>query len=380
MEAILGCSLLQHFATIQDYRDPRWSRHLLTDVIILALCATLGGAEGWEQIEAFGKSHENWFRKFLVLSAGIPHHDTFRRVFERVRPDHFEACFAAWVSSIRVAFDKEVIAIDGKSMRGSYLDSANKTPDMLHIVSAWASQNNLILGQVKTFEKSNEITAIPKLLECLALSGCIVTIDAMGCQREIAKKIKEQSADYILSVKENQPSLYHALATTFEKAEAVQFQAMVYDQSTDTDCAHGRVETRKCTVLPLMYLHQFKEKWTGLSSLVRIESKRIIKLTGEVSIETSYYISSLSPNAKLILSSKRQHWGVENTVHWLLDVVFHEDASRIRDRNSAHNTTILKRMAINLLKRESTSKKSLKIRRMMAGWDMAYLEKVLMAA
>lgn len=377
MEFRLECSLINHFASIRDYRDPRWRRHLLLDVLMIALCATIGGAEGWEHIEAFGKSHQEWFEQFLELPHGIPHHDTFRRVFERVRPDHFESCFGQWISAIQSVLNKEIIAIDGKSMHGSYTNSSHKMADMLHIVSAWASENNLILGQIKTNEKSNEITAIPKLLECLMISGCIVTIDAMGCQRDIAKKIKEQKADYILAVKENQGALYHALKGAFDWAESTRFEAMVYDQCEDKDFAHGRIEKRKCTVLPMMYLHSFKEKWMGLTSLIRIERERIIKLSGEISISCDYYISSLEMDAPLILGSVREHWGIENKVHWLLDVVFREDDSRIRERNSAQNMTALRRMAINMIRRDTSNKQSIKIRRMMAGWDSRYLEKIL---
>jgi predicted transposase YbfD/YdcC len=377
MESMLNCRLLDHFATIQDYRDPRWSQHLLIDILVIALCAVLCGADGWEEIETFGRSHLDWFQQHLELPNGIPHHDTFRRVFERIRPDQFEASFQSWVQSVVQHFKQEVVGVDGKSMRGSYTDSTDKTKGMLHIVSAWANQNNLILGQIKTHDKSNEITAIPQLLRTLVLSGCIVTIDAMGCQRAIAKEIREQGADYILTVKENQKTLHTALEKAFIHADSVKFEALVYDQHEEKDFAHGRIETRKCTVLPMMYLHEFKEKWEGLSSLVRIQSERIIKRTGEITAEISYCISSLPCDAELILSSKRQHWGVENQVHWVLDVVFKEDASRIRDRASAQNFSALRRLAINMIKRETGVKKSIRQRRMMAGWNIKYLEKVL---
>lgn len=379
MEATTDCSLIDHFESIQDYRDPRWSKHVLMDIIFITLCAVICGAEGWEDIENFAKSHLDWFVQFLKLPHGIPHHDTFRRVFERIRPDQFEESFEGWVNTIRENFSREVVGVDGKSLRGSYTDSANKSSDMLHMVSAWASKNSLILGQVKTDEKSNEITAIPILLKNLFLSGCIVTIDAIGCQRAIAKEIKNQGADYILSVKENQASLYNAINKAFSHGDATNFEAMVYKQAEQNDFAHGRIETRKCTVLPIMYLSQFKEKWSGLTSIARIESQRIIKKTGEVEKEDTYYISSLPLDAGLILTSKREHWGVENKIHWLLDVVFKEDASRIRDRNSAQNFSVVRRLAINMIKRETSVKKSVRQRRMMAGWNRKYLEKILKA-
>lgn len=377
MESLHNCSLVTHFATIQDLRDSSRRRHLLLDVLIIALCAVLSGADGWEEIEMFGKSHRDWFKKHLELPNGIPHHDTFRRVFERVRPDQFEASFQSWVQSITKRFHQEVVGIDGKSMRGSYTDGTDKNKDMLHIVSAWASQNNLILGQVKTYDKSNEITAIPELLKTLELTGCIVTIDAMGCQRKIAKEIKAKGADYIFSVKENQPNLYNAIDKAFKHADAVQYEAMVYDSHEENDFGHGRIEKRTCTTLPMMYLHDFKEKWVGLASIARIQNERVIKKTGEISKETLYYISSLPSDAKLILSAKRQHWGIENKVHWLLDVVFKEDQSRIRDRNSAQNFTALRRLAINMVKRETSTKRSIRQRRIMAGWNTDYLEKIL---
>jgi len=377
MDQHLNCSLIGYFASIDDLRDPRWIRHLLIDILIISLCAVLCGADGWEDIETFGRSNIDWFKSFLALPNGIPHHDTFRRMFERIRPEQFEASFGSWVQSIRVAFKHEVVGIDGKSMRGSYTDGNDKSADMLHIVSAWASKNSLILGQVKTSDKSNEITAIPQLLKHLELSGCIVTIDAMGCQRKIASAIKKQGADYILSVKENQKGLYNAMDHAFNRADSINFESMVFDQHEENDFGHGRIESRECTVLPMMYLHNFKEKWEGFASLVRIKSQRTDKCTGETSLETSYCISSLPHDAKLMLASKRQHWGIENNVHWVLDVIFNEDHSRVRDRYSAQNLTVLRRLAINMIKREKSSKKSIRQRRMMAGWDRSYLEKIL---
>jgi len=377
MEAHLNCNLIDHFATIDDLRDARWTHHRLIDILTISLCATICGAEGWEDIENFGHANKIWFKRFLALPAGIPHHDTFRRVFERIRPEQFEASFESWVQSVRIAFKHEIVAIDGKSMRGSYTDSRDKSADMLHIVSAWAGKNSLILGQVKTSTKSNEITAIPQLLKKLELSNCIVTIDAMGCQRKIAKEIKNQGADYILTVKENQKGLHKALENSFNQADSVNFKSMVYDQFEHNDFGHGRIEKRKCTTLPMMYLHNYKERWEGFSSLVRIESERINKCTSEVSRDVTYCISSLPHDAQLILTSKRAHWGIENTVHWVLDVIFKEDDSRVRDRYSAQNLTMLRRLAINMVKRESTSKKSIRQKRMMAGWDRTYLEKIL---
>lgn len=231
-------------------------------------------------------------------------------------------------------FDREVVAIDGKTARRSYSRNKDKPVGALHLVSAWACEQSVILGQVRTEEKSNEITAIPELLDLLELKGAIVTINAMGCQKKIAEKIVEKKADYVLAVKENQGKLHEALVTTFEQAKALNFSGMVYDVSVESDCGHGRFEERKCTVLPLMYLYQFKLKWKGVQSLICLESKRVIKATGETTSEKRYYISSLAMDARSSLIAIRKRWGIENQVHWCLDMVFREDDSRIRNKCS----------------------------------------------
>lgn len=242
MNSLPDCSLFSHFANIQDLRDKTRRRHLLIDILFIALCAVLSGADGWEEIEEFGKLNKDWFKQYICLPNGIPHHDTFRRVFERIRPDQFEESFQSWVKSVTQCFSQEVVSIDGKSMRGSYTDSTDKNKDMLHIVSAWANQNNIILGQVKTYDKSNEITAIPQLLKMLEISGCIVTIDAMGCQRQIAKQINSQGADYILSVKENQQGLYNAIDDVFKHGDSINYETMVHNSHEENDFGHGRIE------------------------------------------------------------------------------------------------------------------------------------------
>lgn len=366
------------FNDLTDPRSPKNKQHLLIEIIVITICAVICGANGWEEIETFAKTRESWLCQFLKLPYGVPGHDTFRRVFARLNPEELQKSFRRWVRAVFRFTKKEVIAVDGKSLRRSYEDSENKSQGMLHMVSAWATENKLVLGQVKTREKSNEITAIPELLNLLVIKGCIITIDAMGCQRKIAEQIISQEGDYVLAVKENQGRLYQAMQKTFEQAEILAFQNMVYDQYEEVDAGHGRIETRQCIVLPLMYLHQFKMKWKGLKNLILIKSKREIK--GKVETESRYYISSLSAEAKPLATFIRQHWGVENRLHWVLDVVFREDDSRIRKGHGAENMAVIRHMAINLIKQDKSSKFSIKKMRYMATLDVSYLEKILEGA
>lgn len=366
------------FNDITDPRSPKNSQHLLIEVIIITICAVICGADGWEGIETFAIARESWLRQFLKLPYGIPGHDTFRRIFAHLNPEELQKCFRRWVRAVFRFTQKQVIAVDGKSLRRSYEDSEDKHKGMLHMVSAWAAENELVLGQVKTREKSNEITAIPELLNLLAIKGCIITIDAMGCQKRIAEQIIAQGADYLLAVKENQGKLYQAIQKMFEQAKGTGFQNMIYDSCEEVDAGHGRIETRKCIVLPLMYLHQFKLKWKGLQSLVLIESKREIK--NQTQTEQRYYISSLPPKAQLLGPYIRQHWGVENRLHWVLDVVFREDDSRIRKDHGPENVAVMRHMAINLIKQERSNKFSIKKKRYLATLDVTYLEKILEAA
>lgn len=366
------------FADLNDVRSPRNTQHLLIDIIVLTICGVICGAEGWEDIEDFGKTRESWLKQFLELPNGIPGHDTIRRLFSRLNPKELQSCFRRWIKAVFRFTRKQVVAIDGKSARRSYEDGEHKHQGMLHMVSAWAAENGIVLGQIKTEEKSNEITAIPELLNLLAIEGCIVTIDAMGCQKKIAEQIVKQKGDYILAVKGNQGTLHEAMISTFEMASKMNYKGMVFSVDDDLDAGHGRIEHRKCTVLPLMYLHKFKIKWKGLQSLIMIESIRIIK--GVETHEKRYYISSLSMDAKLLGSSIRQHWSVENNLHWVLDVVFKEDSSRIRKDKSAENFSVMRHMSLNLLKQEQTLNKSIKKKRYIATMDVSYLEKVLEVA
>ena len=345
---------------------------------MISICAVICGANGWEDIETFARARESWLRQCLKLKYGLPCHDTYRRVISALNSEEIQRCFRRWVRAVFRFTKKQVIAVDGKSLRRSYEDGSEKHKGMLHMVSAWAAENELVLGQIKTREKSNEITAIPELLRLLAIEGCIITIDAMGCQRKIAEQIHQQKADYILAVKENQGALYAAMQVTFSMAQSLDFKEMVYQQAEEADGGHGRIESRKITVLPLMYLHQFKLKWQGLRSLILLESMRVIN--GNMQREKRYYISSLDGEPMQMLQAIRDHWGIENRCHWVLDVVFREDDSRIRKKQGAENMAVLRHMTLNLLRQEKSTQASLKKKRYLATLDVQYLEKIIQNA
>ena len=358
---------LKYFSELRDPRVERTREHLLEEILLIAIAAVLSGANSWNEIEHYGKTKRDWLKTFLTLPGGIPSHDTFNRVFAALDAEQFEQGFAAWVASIAKLTAGEVVAIDGKTLCGTR--QAGKK-QLVHMVSAWAGANNLVLGQRKVDEKSNEITAIPKLLGALELSGTVVTIDAMGCQREIAAKIVEKKADYILAVKENQQLLLDDVKDSFKMlaADAVAEQI---------DCGHGRVETRRCSAVGDLTLLERANDWKGLRSLVRIEAERFHKATGKTEQETRYYITSLTPDAARINTLVRQHWGIENKLHWVLDVAFGEDLSRKRAGNAAQNFSLINRVAFNLLKKETTLKRGIKGKRLKAAWDHPYLLKLL---
>jgi predicted transposase YbfD/YdcC len=360
-------SPLEYFSRLTDPRVKRTREHLLEEILLIAIAAVLSGAESWNDIADYGESKQDWLKSFLALPGGIPSHDTFNRVFSALDPEEFEQGFAAWVAAIAKLTTGEVVAIDGKTLCGTRTGGKKQ---LVHMVSAWAGANNLVLGQRKVDDKSNEITAIPKLLDALELSGTVVTIDAMGCQREIAAKIVAKQADYILAVKENQPSLLADVKDSFQMltADAV---------AEEIDCGHGRVETRRCTVLGDLTLLDRPADWTGLHSLVRIEAERFHKASGKIEHETRYYIASLAPDAARINALVRQHWGIENKLHWVLDVAFGEDASRKRAGNAAQNFSLLNRIALNMLKQEKTLKRGIKGKRLKAAWDHPYLLRLL---
>lgn len=360
-------SPLHYFSSLTDPRVERTREHNLEDILFIAIASIICGADGWNEMEEFGKSKEDWLKTFLHLPGGIPSHDTFNRVFSALDPQELELCFMDWTRSVADLCENEVIAIDGKSMRGSR--SSDKKA-IVHMVSAWAEKNHIVLGQTKVDEKSNEITAIPKLLELLVLKGCIVTIDAMGCQKDIASKIIEKEADYLLALKGNQGNLLEQVEDSFRFLP-------VRDSNEELDSGHGRVETRRCLVIDDLSLIEAREEWKGLKTLVKIESERYIKSSGKTEKEVRLYISSLVADAKLINQSIRAHWSIENSLHWVLDVGFNEDSSRKRNGFAAQNYSLLNRIALNLLKNDKKTKIGVKGKRLKAGWDNNYLIKLM---
>lgn len=368
--------LFEHFKAVPDPRVERTKEHLLLDIIVIAICAVICGADDWVDIEEWGNEKLSWLRQFMPLPNGIPSHDTFGRVFSRLDAEAFQSAFLAWVQSAFEVSEGQVVAIDGKQVRRSYDQKLGKAA--IHMVSAWASDNHLTLGQRAVEEKSNEITAIPKLLEVLSLKGCIVTIDAMGCQKEIAQSIRAQEADYVLSLKENQGHLYQDTVDLFTHIEQTPSHALDTAYARTIDKAHGRVEVRECwTISDPQHFPFFRtsQQWPDLLTLVKIRRER--HLPDKTSVEVAYYISSLPKSAAVLLDAVRAHWHIENSLHWVLDLAFREDEQRARLGNSAQNFAVLRHIALNLLKQEKSLKLSLKTKRHKAGWSEAYLFKVL---
>lgn len=361
-----------YFENIQDPRHHN-KRHKLIDIIFIAICAVVAGADTYEQIENFGKQRKTWLSKFLKLPHGIPSHDTFGRIFERMIPNEFQKSFTYWIQSVAELTKGQVVAIDGKTLRRSH-DNANDKK-AIHMISAWASANQVVLGQLKTEDKSNEITAIPNLLKLLDISGCIITIDAMGTQKKIAEAIIAKEADYILALKENHKTLCNDVAMFFEDYKEMKKQGYKFHEDTEVDGGHGRIETRKCVVTSDIDWLQDKELWKGLRSICMIESTR--EINGETSHERRFYISSLDSDAQTIGSAVRKHWGIENSVHWVLDIGFREDESRVRKGHSPENFAAIRHIALNLLRNNKTFKGSVKTKRLNAAMDTKYLKQVV---
>jgi predicted transposase YbfD/YdcC len=361
--------LLSIFKQIEDNRRDISKLHNLNDILIMSIIAVICGADTWNNIEEYCEAKEEWLSEFLNLQNGIPSHDTFNRVISSIDSQHFEACFVEWVSElIKVTDVKEIVNIDGKTIRGAK-EHGKKSP--IHMVSAWAHHNNLVLGQVKVNEKSNEITAIPKLLEVLSLHSSIVTIDAMGCQSDIAEKIIEKQADYVLAVKNNQELLFENIVDEFRFSKEIEI-------NEDIDFGHGRIEKRRCSIITKLQHIEQQDKWRGLHTVIKIESEREFKNSDKPKENAiRYYISSLSLSAKEFQQIIRSHWSIENKLHWTLDVAFSEDQSRKRNENSAQNFSVLLKIALNLLKNEKTLKVGVKGKRLKAGWDNQYLEKLI---
>ena len=371
MSNSLHNSLEGCFGDLPDPRVEGRCDHKLVDIIIIAICGVLCGADSWVGIETVGKAKENWFRQFLNLEHGIPSHDTFGYVFAKIDHEAFQTCFVRWVERVFRVTKGQVIAIDGKTSRGSHDKAIGK--DAIHLVKAWASENGIALGQRKVDGKSNEITAIPELLRLLDVSGCIVTIDAMGCQTKIAQTIRDEKADYILRVKDNQNKLRQDLVDWFAYGDSQQFAGMDMDFHQTTHKTSGRIEIRQCWVVrdPVAFEHiRHYDGWTDLNSIIRVQRER---RDGEhFSQDTAYYISSLTTSAAAILDATQHHWAIENSFHWVLDVTFGEDLSRIRTGDSAENMAALRTIALNLLKQD-TSKSSLKQKRFRAAMDNDFL-------
>lgn len=453
----LTYSFLSYFYSIEDPREDNHNRrHNLHDILIITILATICGANNWAEICEFGEAKIDWLKTFLELPNGIPSHDTFGRVFSLIDSEQFEACFNSWIDSLKIDVINEIISIDGKTLRGSHNRRKGKKP--LHLVSAWASKNKILLGQVKTAEKSNEITAIPELLDMINVKDSIVTIDAMGCQQEIAKKIVNQGADYVLSLKENQPTLYQDVASIFKKAEQCKYKNMQHKQKLEKIKGHGRIEKRRYTLITPREQELFGLRWPHLRGLGMVEVDRRNTLTNETESSTRFFLTSLDDGYELFLMSElpqgtlpekgkiyvenrgkelrylvqdpngdavdsvlnikiadlnpvalkknrlrilaemgkrghtireqdidrfmqavRKHWNVEINLHWSLDVSFQEDLNRVRIGDASENLAIVRRIALNLLKQEKTSKVGITARRKRAGWDNKYLLKVFNA-
>jgi len=361
------------FENLADPRLERTKRHSLLDIVILAVCATLGNADGWADIERFANAKIDFFRSFLELPNGIPSHDTFGRVFALLDPAALMACIQEWLNALASAMAGEVVAIDGKTLRGSFDTAAGKNP--LHLVSAWACTARLTLGQVAVDAKSNEITAIPLLLELLDLKDCIVTIDAMGCQKDIAAAIRAREGDYVLAVKDNQPDLHQTVHEAFMVHAADDFRDPSLKRIKTVERGHGRDETREYFIAEAPPALVRGEQWKDVRSIGMVTRTRVVN--GEEADEIVYYVSSLPPKVKQFAKAVRGHWGIENRLHWSLDVTFAEDRSRVRKDHSPLNLSMLRRLALSILRKDTSIKDSLRGKRLRAGWDEEVLLQIL---
>lgn len=368
-------SLVENFGDIKDPRVERTKKHQLTDILVIAILAVIAGAQGWEDIENYGISKQQWLEEFLALPNGIPSDDTFRRVFEFINPEELNRCFLRWVETLVTKMGGEIIPIDGKTIRGSY--DRNQGKSALHVISAWASEQNLVLAQMKVEDKSNEITAIPALLELLDITGSIITIDAMGTQTEIAKKIIDKKADYVLALKANHPTLYHQVEQWFQTASAQNFQGIDVSYDQRIEKGHHRTEIRQVWSVRVSAIGELYQPrlWAGLQSIVMVVRER--RLWNQTTREVQFYLSSLHSDAQLLGRAIRKHWGIENQAHWTLDCTFAEDSCRIRSFHSPRNFALLRRIALNALNREQTYKRSLRQKMKRTGMDNNYMIRVL---
>jgi len=368
---------LTDFSVLPDPRMERSKKHKLVDILFIAICTIICGGEGFTDMEELGKCKEDWLRKFLELPNGIPSDDTFGRLFSILDPEAFHSCFVNWTQALHDSTNGEVIALDGKSIRRSF-DSASEKSS-LHIVSAWATANGLALGQVRVDDKSNEVTAIPKLLEMLDIKGRTITTDAMGCQKEIARQIVDRGGDYVLCLKGNHADLHDEIKFFFDECASAGYEDVDYGYFESVEKDHGRIETRRYWVVEddaIKWL-EIEGQWPGMKSIVAVEAQQTKR--GKTSIETRYFISSLKGNVKKIANAIRDHWKIENSLHWVLDVTFNEDMSRIRKDNAPENLSILRKIALNVVKKEQASKTSVRRKLKRAAWDNSYLELVLVS-
>jgi len=375
-------SLIEHFKELNDPRVDRTKEHELIDILVIAICCLLCEGDTFNDMEDFGNAKQEWFKRFLKLPNGIPSHDTFNRVFCALDPKGFLECFVRWTQSLRQAVPQEIVALDGKALRRAL----NKNQSPKYVVSAWAESNSLVLGQLKVDEKSNEITAVPQLLRALELAGCIVTLDAMGCQKKIAKEIIEADAAYVLALKGNQEKVHEEVksfldSTLLEKQKVrpkgaqVPKEVLSLQQFQTVEKDHGRLETRTYYQSDFLGWFADRGKWEGLRSVGMVESRR--ELDGKVTTERRYYLCSLKAEVETFARAVRGHWGVENKLHWAMDVSFREDQSRARQGYAAENLATLRRLALNLLKREKTKKRGIRGKMLNASWDHSYLLRLL---
>jgi len=366
-------TLVEYISAIEDPRSTTNRKHPLVNIMILLICGAIAGATKYTQIETFGKERREWLSNYLDLSNGIPSHDTFERLFARLRPAELQQCFVNWVQTIVHITEGQVIAIDGKTLRGSYDRECRRA--MIHMVSAWATQNRIVLGQRKVNEKSNEITAIPELLRVLDLTEAVVTIDAMGCQTAIAAQIVGQGGDYVLALKGNQGNLYEDVKQLFEQARQQQFRGIEHAFYETQEQGHGRQEIRRYWLMGETQYLIGAENWAKLTTIGCVESQR--QIGDKISLETRYYLLSLPLVATRFAHAVRSHWGIENQLHWILDVGFREDDSRSNRGYSGENLSVIRHIAVNLTPQENSAKGGTHAKRLKAGWDDYYLLKIL---
>jgi predicted transposase YbfD/YdcC len=362
-----------HFGELKDPRALHSIDHKLIDILIITICGTICGANDWEAIAQYGRTKQDWLKTWLELPNGIPSPDTFNRVLARLKPEELQKCFMSWMQAVQTVTEGELLNIDGKTLRGA--KEAGHSRSLIHMVSVWSASQHLVLGQQKVNEKSNEITAIPALLKLLTIPGCLVSIDAMGCQTEIAKTIVEQGADYVLALKGNQGDLHTDVAQLFTSARKQDFKNIEHQFHSTVETGHGRIETRRYWTIGNTEYLIGAHKWSELKSIGMVESQR--QMNGKVSIEQRYYILSIESDVQRFATAVRSHWSIENQLHWILDDGFAEDAAQSCSGSSAENLAVIRHIGINLLSRDKTSRVGVKTRRLQAGWDDNYLKTVL---